>query len=478
MNTNLNAPSLEQTTPVYPPLLQLIRVTAAQVVGPSFAQTAGSSVLAPILYVAFVQQMRADGSLLPRDREPCLADDVNGLGISPGFYLGRLAGTFTSLPVYEIGLASLGATSVTGVTVREADGIPTYPNVVNIAFDQSTGMAVTQPSGTGTAQVASTPASHTDWGVLNVVSQTMGGGLKTTQDGFRAVSPVGTLQNRYPSVAHAIAAQGSVMVSGGLQVGYLEMPAGIPSPSGGVWGGSASATADNFANPVTFRNVGNVIADAATISSPNTSHWPNVSGIVPMVWIDRGSGANATYSIFSNATILMDNGAGVACYGPTFSSTAILTLDYKSLYWAGSESSIASPAGVALGLRSVSGNSGQPNGQCNLCIVGIGDGAHNLTPAYCVGTWSAGTVTILYGQSTTTGGLTFTGGILTSGSLSGTVTNVTASAPLSSSGGTTPNITLATDGSTLDTNGSNQLEVKPGGIGATQLAPTIDLGAW
>lgn len=109
MDTNTNPPFLGPTQPVYPPLLQLLRITPSVVAGPSgFAQFGGSSVPGPTLYVAFVEQLRSDGSLLPRDREPCLADDVNGLGlgalITAGqqFFLGRLAGAWTGLPVYEV----------------------------------------------------------------------------------------------------------------------------------------------------------------------------------------------------------------------------------------------------------------------------------------------------------------------------------------------------------------------------------------
>lgn len=105
----LSPPTLRDDLPRYPHLLQLIRLTSGKVSGPSAAQTAGSSVLAPILYVAFVQQMRTD-SLLPRDREPCLAADVNGLGLEPGFYLGRLAQSYNSLPVYEV----VGGTGLQG----------------------------------------------------------------------------------------------------------------------------------------------------------------------------------------------------------------------------------------------------------------------------------------------------------------------------------------------------------------------------
>lgn len=99
-------PILRDDLPRYPVLDELIRVTETIVTGPSgVSQFAGSSVLAPVLYVAFVQQLRSD-SLLPRDRVPCLAADINGLGLLPGYYTGRLAGSHTSLPVYEIAFKS------------------------------------------------------------------------------------------------------------------------------------------------------------------------------------------------------------------------------------------------------------------------------------------------------------------------------------------------------------------------------------
>lgn len=101
-NIGNQPPALAPGQPVYPPLLQLLRVTAATVPGPAgVSQVVGSSVPGPTLYVAFTEQL-TDDSLLPRDREPCLADDVNGLGLTPGYYLGRLAEQFNGLPVYEV----------------------------------------------------------------------------------------------------------------------------------------------------------------------------------------------------------------------------------------------------------------------------------------------------------------------------------------------------------------------------------------
>lgn len=72
--------------------------------GPSGGSSSGigtGTVPPSVLYVASTQQLRTD-TLSPRDREPCLVVDVNGLGLTTGYYLGRLAGSYNSLPVYEV----------------------------------------------------------------------------------------------------------------------------------------------------------------------------------------------------------------------------------------------------------------------------------------------------------------------------------------------------------------------------------------
>lgn len=100
----LNEPTLRDDLPRYPALLQLLRVIAGAVqVGPAS------------LYNAFTQQLRTD-NLLPRDREPCWADDVVRLGLTPGYYLGRLAGSYRSLPVYEVACCPPG-----GLTQEQLD---------------------------------------------------------------------------------------------------------------------------------------------------------------------------------------------------------------------------------------------------------------------------------------------------------------------------------------------------------------------
>lgn len=97
-NLNTQPPFFGPAQPLYPHLLQLLRITAATVPGPQ-GYTSSSQVNAN-LYIAYTEQLRTD-TLNPRDREPCLADDVNGFGLTPGYYLGRLAGQYNGLPVYE-----------------------------------------------------------------------------------------------------------------------------------------------------------------------------------------------------------------------------------------------------------------------------------------------------------------------------------------------------------------------------------------
>lgn len=88
----LAPPNYRDDLPRYPALIQLVRVGTATIVGP-----AGGT---QVLYVGETEQLRTD-TLQARDREPCLVLDTNGFGLAQGYYLGRLAGSYQSLPVYE-----------------------------------------------------------------------------------------------------------------------------------------------------------------------------------------------------------------------------------------------------------------------------------------------------------------------------------------------------------------------------------------
>lgn len=100
-------PTLRSDLPLYPQVMQAVRVTGGTVPGPSGYMS--SSVLGPSLYIGFVQQLGGD-TLLPRDREPCLVNDLNRVGLAPGYYTdARLAGSHGGLPVYEVGGAPVAS---------------------------------------------------------------------------------------------------------------------------------------------------------------------------------------------------------------------------------------------------------------------------------------------------------------------------------------------------------------------------------
>lgn len=123
-------PKLRSDLPLYPPLIQLVRIGATTVPGPS--GYGSSSFLGPVLYVGSTQQLRTD-TILPRDREPCLVIDVNGFGLPPGYYIGRLAGSYNSLPVYEATGSAGGVLALPGLTPAQVAAIMTNLSPAQIA---------------------------------------------------------------------------------------------------------------------------------------------------------------------------------------------------------------------------------------------------------------------------------------------------------------------------------------------------------
>ncbi len=139
MDINAQAPDFGPMQPVYPPLIQLVRVTSGTTAGP-----AGS----PTLYVSFTEQLRTD-NLQPRDREPCLVVDVGGAGLAAGYYIARLAGSYSSLPVYEAVCCASGSGSTTfnNTTVTFNNTVVTITNGSVFNFGTSVSVS-TRPGGT------------------------------------------------------------------------------------------------------------------------------------------------------------------------------------------------------------------------------------------------------------------------------------------------------------------------------------------
>lgn len=122
----LQPPTFRPDLPNYPVHIQAVRVTGGTIPGPSGYQSA--SLLGPTLYLAVTEQLDPT-TLLPRDREPCLVLDLNnqlgnGPTLSPGYYLGRLAGTYQSLPIYEIGFELSSTSDICGLRLTTQSGTP------------------------------------------------------------------------------------------------------------------------------------------------------------------------------------------------------------------------------------------------------------------------------------------------------------------------------------------------------------------
>jgi hypothetical protein len=141
-STNLHPPDFGPTQPSYPVLIQLVRVTSTTAVSPPAGSTA-------LVYSGYTEQLQT--SLLPRDREACYVTDPNGTGLGLGCYLGRLAGQFNGLPVYEsIGMPV--SVTYTDVTITYSDStINYYQSQINITnnsvvnFGYSTSVSVNPP---------------------------------------------------------------------------------------------------------------------------------------------------------------------------------------------------------------------------------------------------------------------------------------------------------------------------------------------
>lgn len=124
------SPTLRADRPSYPLQLQLLRVTSTVIPGPfNVLGSGGAQNVRAALYVSAVQQVQTD-ILFPRDREPCLALDVNGLGLAPGLHLGRLCGNYTSIPVYSV--VDNAAINLAGLTQAQINLLLQYLSLTQL----------------------------------------------------------------------------------------------------------------------------------------------------------------------------------------------------------------------------------------------------------------------------------------------------------------------------------------------------------
>lgn len=310
----LNNPILRDDLPRYPPLDQVVRVTATTVAGPAgVSQTAGSSVLAGIYYVSFTQQRRTDSGL-PRDREPCLVHDVNGTGLTTGFYVGRLAGSFNSLPVYEVGKGS-GLTASGLFTAREVDTVPSTTTTLNFPNTSLT------DNGDGTVTVKS--ASATETGLVNTTTQGFAGN-KSFQATGGVASKTTTIAGNYVQI------QGDGSTND-TQLELFHDP-GSPLPLA-RWIQTASATTNKSAWKLR-------VTDSALGTGKLTAQliWEAGSTSDAKKFIlgdsaDSDSTIQATYSIYNAASSVLANGqTGTGGGSDTFVGGICTALGASSLF--------------------------------------------------------------------------------------------------------------------------------------------------
>ncbi len=149
--------------PMYPPLIQVVRVTSGTVAGPSLgnSSSSSSSPSTVVVYVSFTEQLAPD-TLLMRDREPCLVIEPNGNTLSPGIYLARLVSNYTGLPLYAVVGAKTSSTtgssssSPTGGLAGGAATTTTASFVIPKTATQTSGSSSASPGGSVLVTVAST----------------------------------------------------------------------------------------------------------------------------------------------------------------------------------------------------------------------------------------------------------------------------------------------------------------------------------
>lgn len=138
---------------MYPVHIQACRVTGTSTPGPT---DGGSSGPGPVLYVAFTQQLRSD-LLTPRDREACLVYDLNGTTLVAGYYICRLVGSYSGLPLYATMAKATSGTSIESLndnylphqTIGITDDVMDYPvvygdNTNEMSMNSTTDPAITQ----------------------------------------------------------------------------------------------------------------------------------------------------------------------------------------------------------------------------------------------------------------------------------------------------------------------------------------------
>lgn len=130
-STNLSRPFFGPQSPLYPQLLQLVRVTSATPV-PSSSSSSGVLPAGQSVYYGITQQQR-DATIATRDRESCFVYEPNGNPLTTQIYLCRLEGSLSGLPLYATVVDDSTATTTfgTGYDGSSVNVVTTPPDFVS-----------------------------------------------------------------------------------------------------------------------------------------------------------------------------------------------------------------------------------------------------------------------------------------------------------------------------------------------------------
>lgn len=170
---NLCGPNFGPTSPVYPIVCQVVRVTGAAV--------------ATGYYPGIVQQF-SSGAM--RDRESCWVYDDNGVGLSVGYYITRLVSSYASggntYPLYAVSASAPGPGGPTTITVTaylaNVPSVPTYAGVGTLGVDKTDGVLGLIQDSAGEARIYTVAAGCDQAGYITAVAQYITGDKSFVKD--------------------------------------------------------------------------------------------------------------------------------------------------------------------------------------------------------------------------------------------------------------------------------------------------------
>lgn len=204
----MNPPILRPDLPTYPVHIQVCRVTTST----------GSPAN---LYYGYTEQVDPS-ALSPRDREACYVLDLNWVGLGPGYYVCRLVGSYTSLPLYVTHCCTGTVTDPpTVIDTSTSQSQSKTHTTVTITGTNFTGVSTTVvfnktavgtvTTGTATSLTITFTSLPTSTGTLKVAVRTVNGPAVSTST-ITAVANTTPIQ--ITSTSHGLSTNNRVEVTG------------------------------------------------------------------------------------------------------------------------------------------------------------------------------------------------------------------------------------------------------------------------